>query len=178
VAAGMDHAGIATQSCGGEAARGRRQDQGRLRPRVVIDKVWDWKRESGGTIGWQMRAIGDGVGLEPRPVHHGRRPVAGGAHHIQAALRCGLIYRAERLVNWSPVLETAVSDLEVKYEDVEGELVSFRYGSMNDDEPHIVVATTRVETILRRHRDCRASRRRALPPPSGREDVAASVPRA
>ena len=60
----------------------------------------------------------------------------------------GLIYRAERLVNWSPVLETAISDLEVKYEDVEGELVSFRYGSLDDDEPHIVVATTRVETML------------------------------
>ena len=51
-------------------------------------------------------------------------------------------------MNWSPVLETAVSDLEVKYEDVEGELVSFRYGSLRDDEPHIVVATTRVETML------------------------------
>ena len=60
----------------------------------------------------------------------------------------GLIYRAERLVNWSPVLQTAISDLEVKYEDVEGELVSFRYGSIDDDEPHIVVATTRVETML------------------------------
>ncbi len=60
----------------------------------------------------------------------------------------GLIYQAERLVNWSPVLQTAISDLEVKYEDVEGELVSFRYGSMNDDEPHLVVATTRLETML------------------------------
>lgn len=60
----------------------------------------------------------------------------------------GLIYQAERLVNWSPVLQTAISDLEVKYEDVEGELVSFRYGSLNDDEPHIVVATTRMETML------------------------------
>src|SRR4029077_10026657 len=60
----------------------------------------------------------------------------------------GLIYQAERLVNWSPVLETAISDLEVKYEDVEGELVSFRYGSLKDDEPHIVVATTRMETML------------------------------
>ncbi len=60
----------------------------------------------------------------------------------------GLIYQAERLVNWSPVLETAISDLEVRYEDVEGELVSFRYGSLDDSEPHIVVATTRVETML------------------------------
>src|SRR5260370_4592971 len=60
----------------------------------------------------------------------------------------GLIYQAERLVNWSPVLETAISDLEVRYEDVEGELVSFRYGSLDDSEPYIVVATTRGETML------------------------------
>ena len=60
----------------------------------------------------------------------------------------GLIYRAERLVNWSPSLQTAISDIEVKYSDVEGELISFRYGSMNDSEPHLVVATTRLETML------------------------------
>ena len=60
----------------------------------------------------------------------------------------GMIYQANRLVNWSPVLETAVSDIEVVYKDVEGELVSIRYGSLNDDEPHLIVATTRVETML------------------------------
>ena len=60
----------------------------------------------------------------------------------------GLIYQAERLVNWSPVLETAISDLEVNYQDVDGELVSFRYGSLTDSQPHIVVATTRIETML------------------------------
>ena len=59
-----------------------------------------------------------------------------------------MIYRAERLVNWSPTLQTAISDIEVKYSDVEGELVSFRYGSMDDSEPHLVVATTRLETML------------------------------
>jgi len=59
-----------------------------------------------------------------------------------------MIYQANRLVNWSPVLETAVSDIEVVYKDVEGELVSIRYGSLNDDEPHLIVATTRVETML------------------------------
>ena len=59
-----------------------------------------------------------------------------------------MIYQAHRLVNWSPVLETAVSDIEVVYKDVEGELVSIRYGSLNDDEPHLIVATTRVETML------------------------------
>jgi valyl-tRNA synthetase len=145
---GMDHAGIATQSVVEKqlAVDGKtKEDFGR---ELFIDKVWDWKRESGGTIGWQMRALGDGVDWS-----RDRFTMDDG---LSRAVRtifkrlydAGLIYQAERLVNWSPVLETAVSDLEVKYEDVEGELVSFRYGSMNDDEPHIVVATTRIETML------------------------------
>jgi valyl-tRNA synthetase len=145
---GMDHAGIATQSVVEKqlAVDGKtKEDFGR---ELFVDKVWDWKRESGGTIGWQMRAIGDGVDWS-----RDRFTMDDG---LSRAVRtifkrlydAGLIYQAERLVNWSPVLETAISDLEVKYEDVEGELVSFRYGSMNDDEPHLVVATTRVETML------------------------------
>lgn len=145
---GMDHAGIATQSVVEKqlAVDGKtKEDFGR---ELFVDKVWDWKRESGGTIGWQMRAIGDGVDWS-----RDRFTMDDG---LSRAVRtifkrlydAGLIYQAERLVNWSPVLETAISDLEVKYEDVEGELVSFRYGSMDDDEPHIVVATTRVETML------------------------------
>jgi valyl-tRNA synthetase len=145
---GMDHAGIATQSVVEKqlAIDGKtKEDFGR---ELFIDKVWDWKRESGGTIGWQMRALGDGVDWS-----RDRFTMDDG---LSRAVRtifkrlydAGLIYQAERLVNWSPVLETAVSDLEVKYEDVEGELVSFRYGSMKDDEPHVVVATTRIETML------------------------------
>lgn len=145
---GMDHAGIATQSVVEKqlAVDGKtKEDFGR---ELFVDKVWDWKRESGGTIGGQMRAIGDGVDWS-----RDRFTMDDG---LSRAVRtifkrlydAGLIYQAERLVNWSPVLETAISDLEVKYEDVEGELVSFRYGSMNDSEPHIVVATTRLETML------------------------------
>ncbi|MCW2591560.1 MAG: valyl-tRNA synthetase [Mycobacterium sp.] len=145
---GMDHAGIATQSVVEKqlAVDGKtKEDFGR---ELFIDKVWEWKRESGGTIGWQMRALGDGVDWS-----RDRFTMDDG---LSRAVRtifkrlydAGLIYQAERLVNWSPMLETAISDLEVKYEDVEGELVSFRYGSMNDDEPHIVVATTRIETML------------------------------
>jgi valyl-tRNA synthetase len=145
---GMDHAGIATQSVVEKqlAADGKtKEDFGR---ELFIDKVWDWKRESGGTIGGQMRRIGDGVDWT-----RGRFTMDDG---LSRAVRtifkrlydAGLIYQAERLVNWSPVLETAISDLEVKYEDVEGELVSFRYGGLSDDEPHIVVATTRLETML------------------------------
>ncbi len=145
---GMDHAGIATQSVVEKqlAVDGKtKEDFGR---ELFIDKVWDWKRESGGTIGWQMRAIGDGVDWS-----RDRFTMDDGLSRavrtiFKRLFDAGLIYQAERLVNWSPVLETAISDLEVKYEDVEGELVSFRYGSTDDSEPHIVVATTRVETML------------------------------
>jgi valyl-tRNA synthetase len=145
---GMDHAGIATQSVVEKqlAVDGKtKEDFGRT---LFIDKVWDWKRESGGAIGGQMRRLGDGVdwNRERFTLDDGlSRAVRTIFKRLYDAR---LIYRAERLVNWSPVLETAISDLEVKYEDVEGELVSFRYGSMNEDEPHIVVATTRLETML------------------------------
>ena len=115
---------------------------------LFIDKVWDWKHDSGGTIGAQMRRLGDGVDWS-----RDRFTMDDGLSRavrtiFKRLFDAGLIYQAERLVNWSPVLETAISDLEVNYEDVEGELVSFRYGSLDDAEPHIVVATTRVETML------------------------------
>ncbi len=141
---GMDHAGIATQTVVEKkqlAVDGKtKEDFGR---ELFIDKVWDWKRESGGTIGAQMRRLGDGVDWS-----RDRFTMDDGLSRavrtiFKRLFDAGLIYQAERLVNWSPVLETAISDLEVKYEDIEGELVSFRYGSLSDDEPHIVVATTR-----------------------------------
>ncbi|WP_406271958.1 valine--tRNA ligase [Nocardia sp. NBC_00881] len=145
---GMDHAGIATQSVVEKqlAVDGKtKEDFGR---ELFIDKVWDWKRESGGAIQWQMRALGDGVDWS-----RDRFTMDEGlSRAVQTIFKrlydAGLIYRAERLVNWSPELRTAISDIEVRYEDVEGELVSLRYGSLGDDEPHVIVATTRVETML------------------------------
>ncbi|MCG5432478.1 valine--tRNA ligase [Mycobacterium sp. MYCO198283] len=145
---GMDHAGIATQTVVEKqlAADGRtKEDLGRER---FIDKVWDWKRESGGTIGAQMRRLGDGVDWSRDRFTMDEGLSRAVRTIFKRLYDAGLIYQAERLVNWSPVLETAISDLEVRYSDVEGELVSFRYGSMDDDEPHIVVATTRLETML------------------------------
>ena len=145
---GMDHAGIATQSVVEKqlAVDGKtKEDFGR---ELFIDKVWDWKHESGGTIGGQMRRLGDGVDWSRDRFTMDEGLSRAVRTIFKRMFDAGLIYRAERLVNWSPVLQTAVSDLEVKYEDVEGELVSFRYGSLDDDEPHIVVATTRVETML------------------------------
>ena len=145
---GMDHAGIAIQSVVEKqlAADGKTKEG--LGREQFIGKVWDWKHDSGGTIGTQMRRIGDGVdwGRDRFTMDDGL------SRAVQTIFKrlydAGLIYQAERLVNWSPVLETAISDLEVKYEDVEGELVSFRYGSLNDAAPQVVVATTRVETML------------------------------
>ncbi|MCV7385006.1 valine--tRNA ligase [Mycolicibacter longobardus] len=145
---GMDHAGIATQSVVERqlAADGKtKEDFGR---ELFIDKVWDWKRESGGTIGGQMRRLGDGVDWSRERFTMDDGLSRAVRTIFKRLYDAGLIYQAERLVNWSPVLETAISDLEVKYEDIEGELVSFRYGSLDDSAPHIVVATTRLETML------------------------------
>ena len=146
---GMDHAGIATQTkveAKLKAEEGKdRYDYGRDE---FIDRVWEWKEQYGGTITTQMRAIGDSVdwSRERFTLDEGL------SRAVQTIFKQlydrGMVYRDYRLVNWSPVLETAVSDIEVVYKDVEGELVSIRYGSLNDDEPHLIVATTRVETML------------------------------
>lgn len=146
---GMDHAGIATQT---KVEAMLRETEGKKRwdyeREEFIEHVWEWKKKFGGTIGAQMRAIGDSVdwSRERFTLDEGL------SRAVQTIFKKlydqGMIYQANRLVNWSPVLETAVSDIEVVYKDVEGELVSIRYGSMNDDEPHVIVATTRVETML------------------------------
>lgn len=145
---GMDHAGIATQTLVDRKLRDEGIDRHEIGRDAFIEKVWEWKRESGGTIGEQMRRLGDGVDWSRE-----RFTLDDGlSRAVQTIFKelydSGLIYRAERLVNWSPTLQTAISDIEVKYADVEGELVSFRYGSMDDSEPHLVVATTRLETML------------------------------
>ena len=146
---GADHAGIATQT---KVEAKLKETEGKKRwdyeREEFISKVWEWKEEYGGTIQNQMRAIGDSVdwSRERFTLDEGL------SRAVQTIFKqlfdAGMIYQAHRLVNWSPVLETAVSDIEVVYKDVEGELVSIRYGSLNDDEPHLIVATTRVETML------------------------------
>ena len=146
---GADHAGIATQT---KVEAMLKETEGKKRwdyeREEFIGKVWEWKEQYGGTIQNQMRAIGDSVDWSRE-----RFTLDDGlSRAVQTIFKNlydeGMIYQANRLVNWSPVLETAVSDIEVVYKDVEGELVSIRYGSLNDDEPHLIVATTRVETML------------------------------
>jgi valyl-tRNA synthetase len=145
---GMDHAGIATQSLVEKQLAAESVSKEDLGREAFVEKIWEWKRQSGGTIGAQMRRLGDGVdaGRDRFTMDEGLSRAV--RTIFKRLFDAGLIYQAERLVNWSPVLQTAISDLEVKFEEVEGELVSFRYGSLDDSAPHIVVATTRIETML------------------------------
>ncbi|MCT2590461.1 valine--tRNA ligase [Streptomyces sp. N2-109] len=142
---GMDHAGIATQNVVERelAAEGKsRHDLGRA---AFVERVWQWKAESGGQIAGQMRRLGNGVawGRDRFTMDEGL------SRAVQTVFKRmyddELIYRAERIINWCPRCLTAISDIEVDYQDDDGELVSIRYG---EGEESVVVATTRAETML------------------------------
>jgi valyl-tRNA synthetase len=142
---GMDHAGIATQNVvERELAKDglSRHDLGR---EAFVERVWAWKAESGGAILGQMRRLGDGVDWTRERFTMD----AGLSRAVQTIFKRlfddGLIYRAQRIINWCPRCLTALSDIEVEHSDDDGELVSVRYG---DGDDQIVVATTRVETML------------------------------
>ena len=142
---GMDHAGIATQNVVERelAKEGKsRHDLGR---EAFVERVWQWKAESGGQIAGQMRRLGNGVAWS-----RDRFTMDEGlSRAIQTVFKemfdDGLIYRAERIINWCPRCLTAISDIEVDYQDDDGELVSIKYGEGDDT---LVVATTRAETML------------------------------
>ncbi|GAA2994740.1 valine--tRNA ligase [Actinokineospora diospyrosa] len=142
---GMDHAGIATQNVVERQLAGEglsRHDLGREK---FVERVWDWKAEYGGKILDQMRRLGDGVDWSRE-----RFTMDDGlSRAVQTVFKRlyddGLIYRAERIINWCPRCRTALSDIEVEHSEDEGELVSIRYG---DGDNAIVVATTRAETML------------------------------
>jgi valyl-tRNA synthetase len=143
---GMDHAGIATQSVVerrlAEAGEPGRREMGR---EAFVERVWQWKAESGGQILGQMTRLGDGVDWSRERFTLDEGLSRAVATMFKRMFDDGLIYRAERMVNWSPALQSAISDIEVDHKEVEGELVSMRYG---DGDDAIVVATTRVETML------------------------------
>src|SRR5699024_6724798 len=113
-----------------------------------IERVWEWKDEYGGLIQQQMRAIGDSVDWSRERFTLDEGLSRAVQTIFKALFDQGMIYQANRMVNWTPVLQTAISDIEVNYEDVEGVLVSLRYGFLTEDESHVIVATTRVETML------------------------------
>ncbi|MEN3304930.1 MAG: valyl-tRNA synthetase [Micromonosporaceae bacterium] len=139
---GMDHAGIATQNVVERqlATQGlSRHDLGR---EAFIERVWQWKASSGGAILGQMRRLGDSVDWSRERFTMDEGLSRAVLTIFKRLYEDGLIYRAERIINWCPRCLTALSDIEVDHTDDEGELVSIRYS----DE--IVVATTRAETML------------------------------
>ncbi|SCD45589.1 valyl-tRNA synthetase [Streptomyces sp. BpilaLS-43] len=142
---GMDHAGIATQNKVeqqlGEEGKSR-HDLGR---EEFVERVWQWKEEYGGKILGQMRRLGDGVDWSRERFTMDEGLSAAVQTVFKKMYDDGLIYRAERIINWCPRCLTAISDIEVDYQDDEGELVSIRYG---EGEESLVVATTRAETML------------------------------
>ncbi len=144
---GTDHAGIATQMLVERqllASDISRHDLGRER---FLEKVWEWKNTSGGMITEQLRRMGASVDWSRE-----RFTMDDGCSRAvqEVFIRLfdqGLIYRGQRLVNWDPVLHTAISDLEVVSEQEQGSLWHFRY-PLSDSSGHLVVATTRPETML------------------------------
>ena len=144
---GTDHAGIATQMVVERQLAAQditRHDVGREK---FIDKIWDWKEQSGGTITSQMRRLGASVDWE-RERFTMDEGLSDAVKKVFVQLHDeGLIYRGKRLVNWDPVLHTAVSDLEVISVEEQGSLWHMRYPITDTDEA-MVVATTRPETML------------------------------
>src|SRR6476620_5595001 len=144
---GTDHAGIATQMMVERqlATEGKkRRDLGR---EAFIERVWEWKRHYGGAILDQMKRLGASVDWDREyfTMDEGLSRAV-----IEVFVRLyeeGLIYRGKYIVNWCPRCETAISDLEVKHEEVQGKLFEIRYPVVGADE-FIVVATTRPETML------------------------------
>ncbi len=149
---GTDHAGIATQLVVERQLAQAEQNRHALGRDAFIEKVWQWKEVSGGTINSQMRRLGASVDWS-------REYFTMDAECSQAVIEVfvrlyeqGLIYRGKRLVNWDPVLQTAVSDLEVESVETEGHLWEIKYPLTQPDTlkglTHLTVATTRPETLL------------------------------
>ncbi|MCK5887835.1 MAG: class I tRNA ligase family protein, partial [Alcanivorax sp.] len=144
---GSDHAGIATQMVVERqlAAEGKSRDD--LGRDAFIERVWEWKNQSGNTITRQLRRMGSSLDWS-RERFTMDQGLSSAVREVFVRLyREDLIYRGQRLVNWDPVLHTAVSDLEVLSGEEKGRLWHMRY-PLTDGSGHLIVATTRPETML------------------------------
>ena len=150
---GTDHAGIATQMVVERQLAAQGQDRHDLGREAFLEKVWEWKEESGSTITQQIRRLGSSVdwSRERFTMDDGMSDAV-----QEAFVRLhedGLIYRGKRLVNWDPKFHTAISDLEVENHDEQGHLWNLRYpladgAKTAEGKDYLVVATTRPETML------------------------------
>ena len=146
--AGMDHAGIATQMVVERRLEQHNQSRHDLGRERFVSRVWEWKKESGGTINRQLRRMGASLDWKRERFTMDE----GLSHAVQEVFiqlyKEGLIYRGKRLVNWDPKLHTAVSDLEVIAEEESGQLWNLRYPILGQSDKYLIVATTRPETML------------------------------
>jgi valyl-tRNA synthetase len=145
---GTDHAGIATQMVVERQLAAEQSDRHKLGRARFIERVWEWKAESGGTITRQLRRLG----ASPDWSRERFTMDAGLSAAVRKVFvelhRKGLIYRDKRLVNWDPKLHTAISDLEVEAQETKGSLWHFKYPIEGEAGAFITVATTRPETML------------------------------
>jgi valyl-tRNA synthetase len=144
---GTDHAGIATEMVVTRLLNAEGKDRNGLGRDAFIERVWEWKQESGDTIERQMRRMGVSGDWSRTMFTMDEIPSEAVRETFVRLFEQGLIYRGQRLVNWDPVLKTAISDLEVVSEEEEGKLWSIRY-PLAEGEGSLVVATTRPETML------------------------------
>ncbi len=144
---GTDHAGIATQMVVERQLNAEGTSRRQLGREAFVERVWQWKKESGGQISTQMKRLGASVDWERDRFTMDPELSAAVTEVFVRLYDEGLIYRGTRLVNWDPVLHTALSDLEVLSEEEPGHLWHFRYPLVSGNG-HVVVATTRPETML------------------------------
>ncbi len=144
---GTDHAGIATQIVVERQLEQQGTSRDALGRDAFIDKVWEWKQQSGSTITQQMRRLGASCDWTREYFTMDEKFSRVVTETFVRLYEQGLIYRGKRLVNWDPVLLTAVSDLEVESQEENGHLWHIRY-PLKDGSGHVTVATTRPETML------------------------------
>ncbi len=145
---GTDHAGIATQMVVERMLEGEGQSRKAMGRKAFLDRVWEWKAQSGGTIVSQLRRLGATPDW-PRERFTMDEGLSRAVRKVFVQLyREGLIYRDKRLVNWDPKFHTAISDLEVEQKEVKGHMWHIRYPIEGSTEEFITVATTRPETML------------------------------
>jgi valyl-tRNA synthetase len=144
---GTDHAGIATQIVVERQLEQGGIDRKRIGRDKFVEQVWDWKETSGGAILGQMKRLGDSVDWRRTYFTMDEKLSKVVVETFVRLYEQGLVYRGQRLVNWDPKLQTAVSDLEVENEEEDGRLWEIRYPEASGG-PGVVVATTRPETLL------------------------------
>jgi valyl-tRNA synthetase len=145
---GTDHAGIATEIVVGNQLAERQTTKHDLGREKFIERVWEWKAESGGTITTQLRRLGASADWARERFTMDAGLSAAVRRVFVTLYREGLIYRDKRLVNWDPVMHTVISDLEVENRETRGSLWHIRYPIEGEPGRFLIVATTRPETML------------------------------